>query len=314
MSLNHLLLWLSAKGEGSWSQFRAAVEELHVQAVDQAGGSNADGELSVGSTSELPVYQEVRLALQCLGHVEFFSRGTENRWRVVPATITFTRASEKAGLLCGARTPTLLERLSAFQDVRTEVLESSGMPDRVLLRGASADELALSAMQIGLYIQREAPVTLLSALPTVRDQCAWVPADLPATPGWSVHCFSSSKLRWSEVGQEDVVKAQTGLFRFAMKHQRFYYLRWKGSSYRVPVQVGKFAVMSRRRGILTYNADSCVLSVPAICRPPLLIERALVLCSGVLPHFQKSSRSIEYADVPPDVARLAAQLLCQEVA
>jgi hypothetical protein len=44
-----------------------------------------------------------------------------------------------------------------------------------------------------------------------------------------------------------------------------------------------------------------------------LIERALVLCSGLLPHYDQSSGWIEYTGVPRDVARLAAQLLCQEV-
>jgi hypothetical protein len=31
VTLDHLLLWLSAKGAGSWPQFRAAVEELHIE-------------------------------------------------------------------------------------------------------------------------------------------------------------------------------------------------------------------------------------------------------------------------------------------
>ena len=41
MSLNDLLLWLSAKGEGSWAQFRAAVERLHVDAEDEPSGTNS---------------------------------------------------------------------------------------------------------------------------------------------------------------------------------------------------------------------------------------------------------------------------------
>ena len=98
-----------------------------------------------------------------------------------------------------------------------------------------------------------------------------------------------------------------------MKYQRFYYLRWRGRNYKVPVQVGKYAVMGTRGAGLSYDAARGILSVPAICRPPLLVERALVLCSGVLPHFDPSSGRVAYAEVPPDVARLAAQLLCQEM-
>jgi len=36
MSADKLLLWISARSSGSWPQFRAAVEELHV--ADSDGG------------------------------------------------------------------------------------------------------------------------------------------------------------------------------------------------------------------------------------------------------------------------------------
>jgi hypothetical protein len=98
-----------------------------------------------------------------------------------------------------------------------------------------------------------------------------------------------------------------------MKHQRLYYLRSLGRTYSVPVQVGKYAVMRRRRGTLSYNSERCTLSVPPAFRPPLLMERALVLCSGVLPRFNVSTRRLEYSAVHDKVALLAAQLLCQEV-
>jgi hypothetical protein len=33
VNANRLLLWMSARRQGSWSQFRAAVEELHIPDV-----------------------------------------------------------------------------------------------------------------------------------------------------------------------------------------------------------------------------------------------------------------------------------------
>jgi hypothetical protein len=98
-----------------------------------------------------------------------------------------------------------------------------------------------------------------------------------------------------------------------MKNQRFYYLRWRGYSYRVPVQIGKYAVMQRRGEALKYDDTRRALSFPTMFRPPLLIERALVLCSGVLPRFDVATGRLEYSEIPRDVARLGAQLLRQEV-
>lgn len=308
MSLDHLLLWLSAKRAGSWAQFRGAVEELHIR-----GEEGALDDLDAGGRSDfdLPVYHQARLALQRLGHVEFRASEAVYSWRVVPPSLAFLPGASGRGLLCGARSAALLERLHRVAEV--EVLPVGGMPQRILLRGASEDAIARSARAVGLHIQEAAPIALLCALPGVRDQATWSVASMPETPGWIIHRFLPSLLQWTPVGQDEVARAGIGLFRFVMQHQRLYYLRWRDRSYKVPVQVGKYAVMRKRHGALSYEPARRILSFPAICRPPLLIERALVLCSGLLPRFDPLSGRIEYGEIPQDVARLAAQLLCQEL-
>ena len=313
MSMDHLLLWLSVKGQGSWSQFRAAVEEIHVQQEDRAVEPDDEGDRSIGAESGLPIYQQVRFSLQRLGHVEFFSREADNGWRVVPPAVAFLPGSRGEGVLCGARSPALFEGIDSAEDVEVHRSDAPGMPQRLLLRGVSREVVADHARLLGFHIQADAPTAILSAVPGTRDHTTWYKTSMPENPGWTVHRFSSSRLSWTEVAQVDATETRTGLFRFVMKHQRFYYLRWSGRSYRVPVQVGKYAVMRRRRGILAYDAGTGVLSVPAVCRPPLLIERALGLCSGFLPCFNPSSGRVEYADVSPDIVRISAQLLRQEV-
>ncbi len=307
MSLDHLLLWLSARGAGSWSQFRAAVEELHVQ---RQLNSEDDAEAERPG-SDLPVYHEVRFALQRLAHVEFRHGNGGHAWRVVPPTLAFMRGRGACGLFCGARSVALLERLG--ETANLDVSDVEGMPQRVVVRGESVANLAARASALGLHIQESAPVAILCVVPGVRETAVWAPAEVPATPGWTVHRFSPLELRWTAIQQDEVGRGATGLFRFVLKHQRFYYLCWRGRTYQVPVQVGKYAVMRRRQAALSYDANTRIFSVPAVCRPPLLIERALVLCSGILPRFDPASSRVEYSEVPRDVVRLAAQLLCQEV-
>ncbi|HVM00506.1 MAG TPA: hypothetical protein VM324_14530 [Egibacteraceae bacterium] len=310
MSLEHLLLWLSAKGQGSWSQFRGAVEELGVeQDYEQSNaGDGQDGPAL--ASSDLPVYQRARFALQRLSHVEFFSTTAGHDWRVVPPAVAMLPSNPYGGLLCGARSPELMQRLDRCADLDVVAVDVPGMPQRIVLRGAAE---ALSAEWLGILVQADAATAILSAVPDVRDPATWFRMAIPETPGWAVHRFSSSRLGWVECTTTDAMRERTGLFRFVMKHQRFYYLRWHGCSYRVPVQVGKYAVMRKRRGLLAYDAATETLSVPAICRPPLLIERALVLCSGYLPDFDPRSGRLGYRSVPSEVARLAAQLLRQQV-
>lgn len=313
MSLDRLLLWLSAKREGSWSQFRAAVEGLHVQQQAAAGNAvDEEGDRSPSETADLSVYQQVRFALQRLAHVEFFASRVENGWRVVPPAVAFPMVSADWGLVCGARSPGLLERLQNLGGVRVEVMQVEGMPQRILIRGSSEEEVTARVRRLGFRTQSAAPIAVLSATPGVCDSSTWFRSPMPETPGWAVHRFSATRLQWGEASQAGAATARAGLFRFVMRHQRFHYLRWRSCSYRVPVQVGKYAVMRSRRGILSYDSARRVLSAPVICRPPLLVERALVLCSGLLPQLDAAGR-VEYTNVPVEVVQLAGQLLHQEV-
>ena len=311
MSLQYLLLWLSAKGQGSWSQFRGAVEELCSGQDNGALEADDDGQRTAYAGSDLPLFQRVRFALERLGHVEFYSNELGQKWRVVPPALALLPRRPGEGVLCGARSPNLLHRLD--REFEVDRVAAIGMPDRIVVTG-SPDAVALGAARLDLLVQPDAPTTILSAVPGARDTATWLPMALPENPGWAVHRFSSSHVSWAESSSWDALNAQTGLFRFAMGHQRFYCLRWRGGSYRVQVQVGKYAVMRRRRGLLRYDTSSLTLSVPAVCRPPPLIERALVLCSGFLPSFDALSGRVVYGNVLPDVASLVAQLLQQEVA
>ena len=310
MSLEHLLFWLSAKGQGSWSQFRGAVEELYA-GQDQLSLEADDAEVYPSNArSDLPVYQLVRFALERLGHVEFLSNEAGKYWRVVPPALALFPTSAYEGVLCGARSPELLHRLESELEVAR--VTAAGMPDRIVVRG-SPEAVARGAARLGLLVQMDAPMAILSAVPAIRDPVAWSPMPIPANRGWMVQRFFSSRLVWAESSEAEALNARTGLFRFVMGFQRFHFLRWQGCSYRVPVQVGKYVVMGKRSALLRYHTPSVTLSVPAVCRPPLLIERALILCSGRLPSFSPVSRRLEYVDVLFEVALLAAQLLRQEI-
>ena len=315
VSLNHLLTWMSSRGRGSWSQFRAAVEELHVEPAECE--ENADDL----TARDLPIYQAVRLSLQRLGHVEFYSSSAEN-WRVVPPALAVHNAGDQwVGILCGARPPGLRDRIGQGTAVY-EAQAAPGMPDRIRLVAPNLGALETTAKAAGVHIQVKAPVSLLAAIPPVDDPRSRDPDTAPAVPGWTIERFVPSILHWTRQNQteerelefRDVIECPTGLFRFRMKYQRFHYLRWRGRTFNVQVQVGKYAVLRHRRvrRLLQYDPSRAMLSVPVSCRPPLLIERALILCLGLLPGLDTAKGRLEYA-VPRQVASLAAGLLCQEI-
>src|SRR5436309_1903000 len=113
MTADRLLLWLSARREGSWEQFKGAVEELGASVPPRGSGED-----DISPQYGLPLYQRLRLNLQRLAHVEFFARGCQNGWRVGPPVLALNqRGGRWEGIFCGARSPKLLDRLHSLHEV-----------------------------------------------------------------------------------------------------------------------------------------------------------------------------------------------------
>jgi hypothetical protein len=184
---NELLLWFSARREGSWHQFRRAVDELH---ADEA-------ETGAENSREFPLHQQLRLNFECLAHVEFRARGCEDGWRVAPPTLAAQATNDGVrSVLCGARSPALQARVVyAAKNLSCEVLTAEGVPD--VFRFTSSDRAGLAdvAAQAGMIFQADAPLAILSHLPPCnapsRDEA---PCDFPGGADWIVHQFDAGAL------------------------------------------------------------------------------------------------------------------------
>lgn len=317
MSANELLLWMSARRQGSWQQFRTAVEELHV--ADSDGDPQGGAEEDTADQYALPLYQALRLNLQRLGHAEFFAGAGGSDWRVAPPSLAVTQHSRGwLGVLAGARSPRLLQRLKdAAASTEIETLSPPACPDQLRIVASDPRSLAGIAQRAGLLLQQYAPVAILMSLPPVDDPAVRRQADLPFGADWRIEQFSASNLGWRAATRDEALSTLGGLFRFSLRHQRHVLLCSRGAAFRVPGQVGKYVVLRRRRRrILCYDVVHSRLSVPASCRPPFLVERALILCSGLPPSYEAASAAtgvLHYSDVPEAIASLASSLLRQEL-
>ena len=309
MKPNELLLWLSARREGSWQQFRAAVEELH----STEGDSESDGSAIPGE-GEFPLHQQLRLDLERLGHAEFFACGCEKGWRVAPPTLAAHPVSGGVrAVLCGARSPALRERaLRVGERVGCEVLDSYSVPQ--VIRFVAPNILALQqvATQVGAHFQADVPLAILSHLPPCDPPShGSEQAEFPVGADWRIREFDTFSLRWRTTDRQHAQTACTGLFEFQLYDSWRYFLRWKGGTFERPRAVALYALLRRHPGLLGYDPRTRMLSLPGPCRPPQLLERALVLCSGFPPSFDPTTARLTYGDIPPDIARFAAELLRQ---
>jgi hypothetical protein len=310
MTPNELLLWLSARTQGSWVQFRTAVENLGLVDPDEA---------EQGVT--FPLYQRVRYNLERLGHVEFDAAECENGWRVVPPALAISRRNDGVvGVLCGARSPKQLTGLRAkTNDVSVRFEPYPHCPDIVRATASTLSDLESLADQTGLTCQDDAPATLLSQIPSIGILQPWSRESLPATgKEWEVKQLvqigKSAGWRTITLREANTAGAE-GLFCFIRFQSPQYYLRNGDETMRLPGAVGKYWLLSRwRRRVLKYDRARMTLTLPAIFRPPLLTERALILCSGYPPtHNVSYNRStLTYQNIPEEIAGMAAEVLRQD--
>lgn len=304
MRANELLLWLSARREGSWQQFRQAVEELY----------SSEGETESEGNGEFPLHQQLRLDLERLAHVEFFAADCENGWRIAPPTLAAHLISTGVrGVLCGARSPALRERvIRGAERFKCEILDSLDVPDAIRIAGADVSSFAEFATQTGLRFQHDAPLAILSHLsPCDPPSRMRSPSECPQGSDWTIHEFDATKLMWRKVERSEAHAHRFGMLRFLIHFQRpRYFLRWKNKTFEMPRALAMFALLHHhRRNVLRYNRNDAALSLPGICRPPRLLERALVLCSGLPPAY--ANGQLTYSEVPPEIAHLSAELLRQ---
>ncbi|MGH8643222.1 MAG: hypothetical protein ACREX4_01710 [Gammaproteobacteria bacterium] len=306
MSANELLLWMSARKEGSWPQFRSAVAML----------STGDATGDESHTTELPLHQLLRFNLQRLGHAEFFAAGSVLRWRVAPPVLAVSKLERDwLGIAAGARHNGLAQALSS-SPLRFSALPLASAPNALLVRATDANQLAEVARTAGMVVQHDAPAAILGCVPPIDAKHSQVNCAVPLGNKWRVDRFSPERLSWTASNRQEALTARGHLFKFESKYEKQYLLSSGSSHFRVAQQVGKFIVLRQhRQKVVRYDAKVACFSLPSICRPPLLVERALVLCSGRPPRYETVDGRgvVHYDDVPLSIAISAASLLRQEL-
>ena len=310
MNPNELLVWMSAMGEGTWPRYRTALDELSLanlstESMCDLGENNTE-------SSSLPQHHQFKLNLERLGHAEFFHQDGSSGWRVVPPTvIRIPGQKDTQGILCGARTDQLLSRLRrVWGDERLAHQSQRGCPDRIMIKTSSPQELSEFACSENLIFNEDAIERLLMATPPVDDLQLRMPSELPFGDDWQVSQFSTRNLSWIESSIHDARNYRAGLFRIRVRFRSEYFLKLGEDSFKLPVQVGKYLVLKRAHcKVLQYNYHARTLSMPVTCRPPLLLDRALTLCSGLIPELV--SGRLVYCKIEPLHFQAAKRLLRQ---
>lgn len=286
--MNELLLWLSAMGAGTDAAFRRKAAEL----VPVAHGGPA-------------AHSRAMWALGRLAHCEF-AEAANGGWRVAPPVLAAGEPSgEVTAILCGARSAQVMARLVAAAAGRLTVETQYGAPDLVMIRAASASEIISVARDAGIPVQWSAPMAMLAAFAT--PPLSNLPETTLPRGGWTVLRFSRSKIAWVDSSVAEAGRTRRGLFRFRSEYATRHFFRQGGITREAPPSIAKYWLLGRRHRAMRLDLSHGVASFPAIVRPPGLIDRALVMCSGRLPAM--ADGRLTYSGVTAPVAAAVSSAL-----
>jgi hypothetical protein len=244
--------------------------------------------------------------LATLGHLEVLPN---SNWRIAPPVLA--GLPERAdglvsAVLCGARTPAVLDTLAsagASAGVQLTINPTDARPAIVRLTGASSGEVAAVAAAAGIPLQPDAALTLLACTPTIRD---WPRNPCPMVGGRveTVRRFSRSRIGWVESTIGEASAARSGFFRIKRDWDWVSLLKMGASECAyIDDRAGRLAAAAKLKAV-TWSSASEILDLPVQLLPPAPIARALALCSGSLPSYDATTRRISFTGIPIEILRL----------
>jgi hypothetical protein len=245
--------------------------------------------------------------LAILGHLELLNGVS---WKIAPpvlAGLPVGAGRETSAVLCGARTSGVLASLTAAchsAGVQMMSVMAPGQPAVVSLIAGSNAELASVASAARIPLQHAAAFTLLACTPAIRD---WPRKPCPMVLGRveTVRRFSRSRIGWVESTLTEAASAKAGFFRIKRDWDWVSLLKTGVTECAyIDDRAGRLAAVAKAKA-LSWTANSQSLELPSQIFPPVLIARALTLCSGYLPRYDSTSRRVSFTGITPEILRLA---------
>lgn len=274
-SSDQLLIWLSAKTQGSWSQFCQVTELMKLS-------------------------NRILRCLKLLGHLEVSPDG--KKWSIAPPV-----ACQKADhyLICGQRIPAWLEQIRDASIKVEKLTQPNGTAPSCMRLMTTDPELV---KEIGWIPVPDVARQLTELLPDFtgwKDQLTVLSGIVPSLLKWKhfngqdfVECGIPCETGFYEMYNQDGQKLQSLWYDAESDLWR------QGDWYGL-----RFAALQELSGILiaSYNPTQQILGIPVGQRWPEIYERALVLSSGLLPVLRDGW--LLYRDVLAE----NAQRLCEKL-
>lgn len=280
MDCDLLLSWMTHIGEGSWVRFRNAVGEL----------AGRDADLS-------DLCRRLRIGLSDLGFANFFVEDTQ-RWRMLPPLLGGLALQDGAAVLCGSRTPILVESLkrsAVLRGCELDMEKPEVCPTLIRVSGGM-EQVAEVADDIEASFEPNLSAILAQGLAPIKGSLDNAPQE-PAPLNWKVRSLEFRTGTWVDELLRNSACEYTptyGRSKYFVHLKRGKLLRF---SKRESVYV---AAMLNGVRLVEYDGAAKRLKVPLFAPLPESYSRVACLCSGRPAEIDDGR--ITYGGVPPELA------------
>lgn len=241
-----------------------------------------------------------------LGHIDVEPVGFSDQpqfWKGSPAVLCDTGSGH--GFLSGFRSADMIKSIiktAAEMGIEVSSAAQDLAPDAVFLTAKSSADLHEFTRQftghsnIRLHYQLQPGASLAAMFPSAEALLSALPASLPGTT-LALERFDPASAGWSAASE--LLPGQA--YRTTAYIRQYYYMHTDGRSVLAPYTLAK-TWAAKANGAWLHAYTSGEFSVALGCRPPALLERALVSCSGLLP--QRRAGRLVYQGVEKRVAEL----------
>jgi hypothetical protein len=311
MDFNLLLEWMSEQGSGTWSDFRAAHTWLLARPAD----------LPISPAHHTPPPPpppplRTYLNLSKLGHVE--SSPADSRWAVAPPVLTIVPGASVHAVVVGGRTRPFSAALRAALESRDLDLDLVSRPqptgpDTMYISCGDEADLIQLAERLGIRYEYSVSERLSQLFPHIDSLLERAGAP-PPSAGYGVSRWMPESNRFEPTNRPD----EPGLYQWeTVGAPQYRFTAGERRYANVDFSTGRYAEL-RRLGInvLTYKKESVngTLRVSVRADLPPLQARAAILCTGMLPPFERETLTLSYRNVPLAIAERIAVSLGQQFA
>lgn len=286
-----LLEYLSYKQTGSWNEFKKTIQNLNY-------------------TESLQIDRnKIRRMFSSLGHIEFMFENNNGIYSVCPSCISIFKNTYK-GVLCGARTTEMLEKLQAECELfhlLYEEIPQTDAPKAIFIDFKNNENLEnfIKNSQLNLFITKNFSERLLQSLPTLYDifeqnKTEPVELNLKSKNMYMYETMLDAKL---------LLAAPRGYRDFYVYENRLpfkkeYFLAYEDKFYKIDRNYGLCISFAKYNKKILHLKNNNLLTPIWV---PELIDRALTLASGFNREITSNGKKVIYANIDVDLANLTSQ-------